>query len=456
MKKLILFFSFFWSIVINAQNFKVDFDYARFLYSDSSDFVEIYYSFYQPHLTQVHTNNQIAVTGILNVKISDKNNANVLVNKSYKFNDVIDDSLIGKHQKSFTGNLGFIVPFGEYNCILTGIDGNDLTKKDSMEFPITLTKLPSDRFYISDLEIASTLKKSEQTNSMFYKNTYEVVPNPSGIFGQEVPVLYFYSEVYNLDKDINSQYLKMDHLLLNTENKTVYKKTKLFPRTTNSAVDVEALNISKLPSGTYTLVDAATDSAKNLTVYSSKKVFIYNPSVADTTPMVSTDNSVLTSEFASMSDDELSEVYNESKYLATGQEKEQWKTLTTEQAKQNFLFKFWKARDLTPETPSNEFKRDYLEKVKKANQLYSNIQKKGWQTDRGRVLLLYGDPSEVERFPNEISTKPYEIWHYNDLEGGVIFVFADLTGFSDYTLIHSTKRGEISDPDWDRKIYGAQ
>lgn len=172
--------------------------------------------------------------------------------------------------------------------------------------------------------------------------------------------------------------------------------------------------------------------------------------------MVSTDNSVLTSEFASMSDDELSQVYNESKYLATGQEKEQWKTLTTEQAKQNFLFKFWKARDLTPETPSNEFKRDYLEKVKKANQLYSNIQKKGWQTDRGRVLLLYGDPSEVERFPNEISTKPYEIWHYNDLEGGVIFVFADLTGFSDYTLIHSTKRGEISDPDWDRKIYGAQ
>ena len=65
---------------------------------------------------------------------------------------------------------------------------------------------------------------------------------------------------------------------------------------------------------------------------------------------------------------------------------------------------------------------------------------------------MYGEPSEVERYPNQTDTKPYEIWHYNDLEGGVLFIFADLTGFSDYTLINSTKRGEISDSDWQRKI----
>jgi GWxTD domain-containing protein len=453
MKKLILSFILFFSVIINAQNFKVDFDYARFFYNDTSNYFEVYYSFYQSQLKQVQTGDQLTVTGLLNVKVSDKDNSNILVNKNYQFHNIVEDSLSGSQQKSFTGNLGFVIPVGEYKCVLTGMDGNDLTKVDSISFPLKISDLPPDRFYISDLEVSSLIRQSEQKNSMFYKNTYEVVPNPSGIFGHEVPVLYFYSEIYNINKGVKSEYLKLDHLLLNTDNKTVYKKSKLISRATASAVDVEAMNISKLPSGTYTLVDAATDSAKNLTVYSTKKIFIYNPSVVDTTPVVSVDNSALTSEFASMSEEELNQIFNESKYLATSQEKDQWEALEGEKAKQNFLFKFWKARDLTPETPENEFKRDYFERVKKANSLYTNIQRKGWKTDRGRVLLLYGEPSEIERFPNQSGTKPYEIWHYNDLEGGVNFVFADLTGFSDYTLVNSTKRGEISDPNWQRKIY---
>ncbi len=452
MKKLILFFALVYSTIINAQNFKVDFDYARFFYNDSSDYLEIYYSFYQPQLKPVMVDNQLTVKGELNVRISDKNNSNIIIDKDYQFHNIIPDSLSENQQKSFTGNLGFIIPIGDYNCVLKGSDGNDFTKTDSALFPISISKLPDDRFTISDLEIASMIKQSDQNNSMFYKNTYEVVPNPSGIFGPEIPVLYFYSELYSINRDVKSEYLKIDHLLLNTNNKTVYKKSRKYPRSNASAVDVEAINISKLPSGTYTLVDAATDSAKDLTVYSTKKIFIYNPTVADTTPVAAVDNSVLTSEFNSMSEEELNEVFDESKYLATGQEKDQWKALNSEEAKQNFLFKFWKSRDLTPETPLNEYKRDYFERVKKANRLYTNIQRKGWKTDRGRVLLLYGEPSEIERFPNQTDTKPYEIWHYNDVEGGVIFVFADLTGFSDYTLVNSTKRGEISDSNWQVKI----
>jgi hypothetical protein len=51
-----------------------------------------------------------------------------------------------------------------------------------------------------------------------------------------------------------------------------------------------------------------------------------------------------------------------------------------------------------------------------------------------------------------MDTKPYEIWHYNDLEGGVLFVFADLTGFSEYRLLHSTKRGELQDDSWQQRV----
>ena len=48
--------------------------------------------------------------------------------------------------------------------------------------------------------------------------------------------------------------------------------------------------------------------------------------------------------------------------------------------------------------------------------------------------------------------KPYEIWLYNDLQGGVSFDFADLYGFSDYLLLNSTARGEYKDDNWQSRI----
>jgi hypothetical protein len=68
---------------------------------------------------------------------------------------------------------------------------------------------------------------------------------------------------------------------------------------------------------------------------------------------------------------------------------------------------------------------------------------------------MYGEPSQVDRFPNENDKRPYEIWGYNELEGGATFVFGDLTGFNDYSLIHSTKRGEISDTNWKKRLQMA-
>ncbi|MHA1988555.1 MAG: hypothetical protein ACW98D_18135, partial [Promethearchaeota archaeon] len=68
------------------------------------------------------------------------------------------------------------------------------------------------------------------------------------------------------------------------------------------------------------------------------------------------------------------------------------------------------------------------------------------------VHIMYGEPTEIERYPNQIESRPYEIWSYDSLEGGVVFIFADLTGFSDYQLVHSTKRGELRDDNWQRRI----
>jgi hypothetical protein len=78
--------------------------------------------------------------------------------------------------------------------------------------------------------------------------------------------------------------------------------------------------------------------------------------------------------------------------------------------------------------------------------------REGWLTDRGRIYLVYAEPDEIERFPNSSGSKPYEIWHYNQIESGVIFVFIDRSGFGDYSLVNSTKRGEIQDDSWQQYL----
>ena len=87
-----------------------------------------------------------------------------------------------------------------------------------------------------------------------------------------------------------------------------------------------------------------------------------------------------------------------------------------------------------------------------ANERYRAIGRDGWRTDRGRIYIIYGEPDEIQRFPNSSDNKPYEIWNYNQIEGGVEFIFIDLSGFSEYTLVHSTKRGEIQDPSWQQLL----
>jgi hypothetical protein len=79
----------------------------------------------------------------------------------------------------------------------------------------------------------------------------------------------------------------------------------------------------------------------------------------------------------------------------------------------------------------------------------------GFETDRGRVYLQYGPPTELHESRFEAGTKPYEIWQYNIIpnnETNVVFVFYDDDLVSnDYHLIHSTATGEVYNEQW--KLY---
>ncbi len=97
-----------------------------------------------------------------------------------------------------------------------------------------------------------------------------------------------------------------------------------------------------------------------------------------------------------------------------------------------YFKRFWKRMDPNPDTQKNELMDEYFRRVNYANENFSTMAQDGWETDRGRIFIKFGEPDDIERHPFEPGTMPYEVWRYYDLRK--IFLFIDRTGFGDYYL----------------------
>lgn len=456
MKKFYIILLLFITKIIYSQNLGFDFDYAQFGYDSTSNFVEFYYVFEQSKLTEIKKNDKSIVEALLKITIVD----------SAKGDTILSNRWIVQHEpinqasssQSLVGVINFILPKGVYKSTLEGSDVNSSSNKKSIDEYIRVNPFRKNDLSISDIQLASKMiQGSENTNSIFYKNTFEVIPIPNLVFGENQPVLFFYTELYNLQDDsYEVDNLKINEVIYNSRGKMVSRKDKILSRNTETRVEVGSFVLSKLPTDTYTLIISVIDTIKNIGVNSSKRFFVYNPNIIDTDTAFVSIKPVLGSVFGAMSEEELNDIFAKSKYIATSGEIDKYNKIKGEESKREFLFDFWNNRDLNPSTPENEYFYDYLKRIEISNQRYNSMQKPGWKTDRGRIFIIYGEPSEIERYPNQIESRPYEIWNYNDIEGGVFFIFADLTGFSDYTLVHSTKRGELRDDNWGRRIIIAK
>jgi len=434
-----------------AQKIEFEFDYSQFVYDSTSNFIEFYYSFNQASLSFFETDTSKYIQGILNVSITDSASGEVIVNRDWMIQNEIEDTSFLK--SNLIGLLGFILNEGVYKCEFTGIDSKNPISKKIISDVLHIQPFLKIQSSISDIQLASRiLQDSENTASVFYKNSYEIIPMPTAIFGEGQPVLFYYTELYNLLKGDAASDIKLEQIVFNSRGASVSISSKKINRKMDSRVEVGKVLVHKMPTDTYTLVLNLVDSVANYGVSSRKKFFVYNPSVVSVDTFFQQTTSTLGTMFGAMSDEELDDLFSKSRYLATPNEINQYSKMSNEEGKREFLHQFWETRDNNPNDYRNEFFLSYLKRIDESNLRYHALGRDGWETDRGRVYLMYGDPNEIERYPNETETRPYEIWSYHELEGGVYFIFADITGFSDYQLVHSTKRGELRDDNWQRRI----
>ena len=88
------------------------------------------------------------------------------------------------------------------------------------------------------------------------------------------------------------------------------------------------------------------------------------------------------------------------KWIMTPDEKRAWSSLAFGDEQQEFVEKFWEARNPQPGNPDNSYKNAFERRVAFADSRFSEAEgSRGSMTDRGRVFVLLGPPTYVGRRP---------------------------------------------------------
>lgn len=134
-------------------------------------------------------------------------------------------------------------------------------------------------------------------------------------------------------------------------------------------------------------------------------------------------------------------------FITTSLEKDVFLQLGTDKERKLFIEAFWKQRDPTQGTPTNEFKEEHYQRIQHANYTFGRSAPiPGWKTDRGRFYILLGEPRDIERFSGEAQIYNSEIWFYQGLSkyglpAGFQLVFFQKGGVGDYILYSPTRDG---------------
>ena len=425
-----------------------DMDYATFRSSKGMVHLEIYllvpraeFKFIQDG-EKYHSNHNIDVRVLSNDSLLASDNWD-RIDRTDDLNSILPTQLLPDFSD-------FILPPGSYDLLVTVTDKNTGIS-GNRQVELVLTEYEEGELIISDLQFATNIEEVEK-KGIFTKYGRNVIPNASSTYGIEIPILYIYCEIYNFEsvegEELSNYQVKYSVTDLNGKE-MISPEPKVLKKPGNSTIEMGGLNVVSLKSKGYYFRIKVTDLATGAVATRSKKYFVYRP--GDTQELVDADlnsnfgtGSYVESIYSEMTLKELDDEWAIMKILARRDEKKLYDG-SDEEGRRQVMMNYWQAR-------KDGITRDeFMQRATIAKQQWSGL-RPGWKTDRGRVMITYGKPDEIERETPGMNTRSFEVWRYFGLDGGIEFVFVDKQGFSDYELVHSTARNELQDFNWIRWI----
>ena len=306
---------------------------------------------------------------------------------------------------------------------------------------------------ISAIQLASDIQPAADASNPLAKSGLVIRPNPDAFFGGSNAAVRYYAEVY--DPPAEGDEYTLLTFVAETEAGAALPDHQRRSTRRARPVDVVAgqLAVGDLPSGIYYLRLVALNEANEAVAEQSKRFFVINPEVERPEDVAG----VMTNEetlFAAMGEEELAENVAHAFVIADNQERAEIAAVATDEDRRRFLARFWADRDEDGVPGVNQARRQFYERLRFVENRFSEFGREPYRTDRGRVYLTYGPPTEIARRIFEADAYPHEIWYYNDIpgEGRSVFVFVDRYSSNQFDLLHSDVTGEVSVPQWETEV----
>ncbi len=353
----------------------------------------------------------------------------------------------------------FAVPSGNYDVEieLKDLNAPEESSTTSATVAINVPEIPNETFF-SDIELVSAYKKTTEPGPLS-KSGYDLLPMVSdSILRAEMSDLVLYTEIYGTVKDLGEEekFLFTAYLADADSNHAINSTRKFLRRSTAEVSPIlTTLPLADVKSGHYNLIVEVRSRSNELIAQATHPVKREKRQSVDVLSLMEDESIEAT--WVSTFDTKASiyDYVHSLRPIATGQEKgmldNSFREFENSELKymRRFMYAFWESRQSG--NGENAWLA-YKEKVDFVEEEFGTQNKRGFETDRGRIYLQYGAPNDITDRANEPSSYPYQIWRYYKTGqfNNVRFVFYDPTLMAvDYELLHSEGiRGEIQNPQW--------
>lgn len=371
---------------------------------------------------------------------------------------VLDSPLMSPTERSdFMDIQRFVLPSGTYQLeiLLKDLLDEGASVQDT-EIEILIPAAKAGIFQ-SDIELISAYKRTT-TPGPFTKSGFDLLPMVNDdVLNQNMNEVMFYSEIYNTAESLTDDMFLVRAYLADTINGDPIPSTlKNDRRNTAEVIPVlMKLPLQDVPTGPYNLIVEAI--SKDNELISRQALGIYRLRAAKAIEMNAFNKKEAEKSWVSQytNKEELFQYIRCLRPIATDRE-----IITLDHTfgnyeetevsyMQQYFYVFWISRN---EKESESEWLQYRDKVVLVEREYGTRNKRGYETDRGRVFLKYGPPNDIQKVDTEPASYPYELWRYYraGIYNNVKFVFYDPTLLgTDFELIHCEYiPGETNNPKW--------
>ncbi len=351
-------------------------------------------------------NDSIISEVLIPIKLIKLNKNDSLVDTLRRSFTIPSFSYAAKNRISFIIQFGLHLPAGKFEYHIKVISRDKIGEK------VDTLIIKPESYGISDIMLASNIELDTTSNHYLKKGSLRIIPHPSHIYNNKFNTLYLYYEIYDIIPDTG--HLTTTYIIKNSKAKVVRKVNRPVEKKFSSQAVNLGFNIQSLPADTYTIEIMVKDE-KTGKKFTRKREF-----------------TVQWYEFKEISYENMP-YYEEVEYFLSPQDYKKFKRLP-EKGKKVFLKRFWRQIDYFEIAARFEY----------ADKNFREGNTPGSKTDRGRIYVKYGKPDIREKETMDYhESSPYEFWEYYN---GYQFIFVDIQGTNEYTLIWTNVRGERCRP----------